>query len=134
MNISPINSTNFQGNFQKTATLEKIMNNANRDSLGKFNEIIKRAARVNDGLLFKFEEFPSTCKRKTYILRKLDLIKDFSSIITGITTKINDTIGNGTKESEVLEKFIPTLEDFYPKKYTDSKENIMDEIKTILVN
>ena len=133
MQVSQINNTNFQGRFQKTPALERIMKDADRNSLGKFNDVIKRAMDVNDGLLYKIEEFPSNCQRKTYVLHKFDTVKDISSIITGVMTKINDSLGAGAKEAEVLEKFLPTLELLYPKKFKAPKEGIISEINKNLV-
>lgn len=133
MNVSPINNTNFQGRFKKTSALERIMKDADKNSLGKFNDVIKRAIDVNDGLLYKIEEFPSDCQRKTYVLRKFDTVKDISSIIIGVMTKINDTVGAGAKSSEILEKFLPTLELLYPKKYEAPKDDLIAEIDNLLV-
>lgn len=129
MNVSPINNTNFKGRFQKTPALKKIMKDADRDSLGKFNDIIKKASNVNDGLVFKFIEFPSSCNRKTYYLHKTDTFKDVSSIVTGVAPRIDDAIGSGS----ILDRFLPILEKLYPQKYMAPKENLIEEITKNLI-
>lgn len=133
MNVSPINNTNFKGRFQKTPELEKIMKIADRNSLGMFNEVIERASKVNDGLIFKIQEFPSTCARKTFCLYKENTFKNISTMITGITTKINDSIGNGAKESELLGRFLPILEKIYPKQFKIPRENLIADIEKNLI-
>ena len=129
MHISQISSKSFQGKFQKTPSLKKIMKDAGRDSLGKFNDIIKKASNVNDGLVFKFIEFPSSCNRKIYYLHKTDTFKDVSSIVTGVAPRIDDAIGSGS----ILDRFLPILEKLYPQKYMASKENLIEEITKNLI-
>ena len=133
MQVSSINRTNFQGQFQKTPALERILNKADRDALGAFNEIIKRASGVNDGLLFSIKEFPTTCARKTYCLYKQDSFKDTNSIVMGVKSKINDSLGDGAKESDVLGKFLPILEAIYPKHFKVPKENLIADINKTLI-
>ena len=134
MHISPINNnTNFKGGFIKTPALEKALKKADVNSLGRFNDIINRAAMVNDGLQFKIVEQANTYPRKTYSLYKLDRVKNVSSIVRSVTTKLNNVFGTGVQESEILAKFIPALEEYYPKNYEESKNVLLNKINEELI-
>ena len=133
MNVSPINNTNFKGHFQRTPALEKILKNADRNSLGRFNDVIQRASKVNDGYLFRFYEFTPYNSNTTYNLHRKNTRESWDTIIKSVSTKINNSFGNGVNEAEILEKFLPTLEDIYPKKYITPKENLIEEITKNLV-
>ena len=132
MQVSPINSTNFQGRFQQTPALEKIIKNADRDSLVKFNKILERAAKVDDNLFFRITETTGLNFRKKYNLYELNT-SPANSILTSVNIKFNNSFGTGAYESEALGKFLPTLEKIYPERFKTSKEEILAEIKKFLV-
>ena len=135
MHVSPINKNiNFDGKFKRTPVLEKIIKNADNTSLYKFNEIINRASKINDGFVFEFREFPSKCARKTYSLHRENIFKNYSSIIAGVMTKINNSVGSGVFESEVLAKFLPILEGFYPSTYNGPRKEILENIEKNLID
>ena len=53
MQISPINNLNFNARFIKNNALEELVYSADKNTLGRFNEIITRASKVNDKEFFK---------------------------------------------------------------------------------
>lgn len=127
MKINSINNnqTNFKGNFQKNSALESIIKYADKNSLGKFSDIIKRAAKINDGNLFSFS-----------IYKSLELNSNATYNLHIKNTKENWNVTKSVRALSccVLANFIPILEKYYPKTYNETKEELISEInKNLLI-
>ena len=133
MNILPIHKTNFNGKFQKTPALEKVMKNADKDSLGNFNEVIQRINKIDDGYIFKLDEFKPQNSTPIYNLYRKDTKKNLDTVLVSVITKADNTLGSGAKPSEILAKFIPILNAYYPVTYKEPKEELIASINSNLI-
>ena len=48
MQITPVNSTNFNGQFKKNIVLQSLLGVSSNSTLGRFNEVLERATKVDD--------------------------------------------------------------------------------------
>ncbi len=123
MKINPINNnqTNFQGRFQKTPALEAILKGADKNSLGRFNEIIQRAAKCDDGYVFSF-----SVKRAHEIgadpIYNLNIRRNTEFEVWNLTRSLK------TSSPFALINFIPILEKYYPKTYNETQEELISNI------
>ena len=127
MKINPINNNQpqFQGHFQKSPALESIVKYADKNSLGRFNDIVKRAAKCNDGniLSFSIQKSLELNSNATYNLHIKNTRENW------IVTKSVSTLS-----CCALARFIPILEKYYPKIYNETtKEELISEIYKKLV-
>ena len=53
MQISPVNNVNFNGKFKRTAELEKLLKISDQETLHRFNEVLERAGKIDDKMVFK---------------------------------------------------------------------------------
>ena len=72
MQISPINSCNFNGRIKPSPILEEIKSHASKESLAKFEEMSNKIASINDGLVFDFT------KTKKYKMSKNEVSTIYS--------------------------------------------------------
>ena len=54
MQVSPINSCNFNGRIKPSPILEEIKSHASKESLAKFEAMTKNIAKINDGAVYDF--------------------------------------------------------------------------------
>ena len=140
MKVSPINNNiTFQAKFKKTPTLERMLMTADKDTLGRFNEVLKKAEKVKDSTIYKFsaqtfsDEISSKETTNFYLYK---FCNDKFSLETFIS---KDSISSNTIEEKmhahagILKKFLPILEQAYPNEYKDSSEKIRKEIEKRLV-
>ena len=71
MQISPINNINFNGKFKRTAELEKLLKISDQETLHRFNEVLERAGKVDDKMVFKISalsnfKFNKNAKTSTF--------------------------------------------------------------------
>ena len=140
MKVSPINNTSFQAKFKKTNTLERLLLTADKDTLGRFNDVLKNAEKVKDDTIYKFsaqafsDEFSPNVTSTNFYLHKIcngrltleKFVPKESLTPQNIEEKINIYCG-------VLKNFLPVLEQEYPNEYKDSSEKIRKEIEKRLV-
>lgn len=145
MQISPINNLNFNARFIKNNALEELVYSADKNTLGRFNEIITRASKVNDKEFFKISSlnemthegkedfinyhyhlyrFPENNEYAKQMLDRVSFrVKRESDIIETVTQK----------RAEVLEAFLPMLEVLYPKKdYIETRKELLENIDKLL--
>lgn len=142
MHIAPINNTNFQGRFKKNQVLERLLTVSDKETLGRFNEVLDRAAKVNDSYIYKFSFIKtnnpiSYNKLYAFTLNREDSLQKFTS-----TEKIVERyIGYWDSESEirtkcsdVLRQFLPKLEKEYPKTdFQEANSELIQQINNKLI-
>jgi hypothetical protein len=140
MKVSPISNAHFQAKFKKTNTLERLLLTADKETLGRFNDVLKNAEKVKNDVVYKFsaqdfsDEFSPGITTTTFYLHKLcngrltleKFIPKESLTPQNIEEKMNIYCG-------ILKKFLPALEQEYPNEYKDSSEKIRKEIEKRLI-
>lgn len=144
MYISAINNQNFNGKFKNNETLSKLMLNSDKATLTRFNEILDRAEKVNDHIIYSFKEFKINDvshrifrKQNIFQLMARNTVQDFyypidSFEITTIVSKENPRNFNSNMKN-FLSKFFPELEKIYPVIYEKSDKEILQEINKKLI-
>ena len=140
MKVSPISNTNFQAKFKKTNTLERLLLTADKETLGRFNDVLKNAEKVKNDAVYKFssytfsDEISPGITSTTFYLHKIcngrltleKFVPKESLTPRNIEEKMNICSG-------ILKKFLPDLEQEFPNVYKDSSEKIRKEIEKRLV-
>lgn len=140
MYISPINNVNFNGRFKKTVELDKLLKSSDNNTLHRFNEVLDRASKINDGKIFKISalaesRLESWGKITNFHFHLLSFPEhnEYNTIMEDMKSfEYNHSSGKENlidKYSSVLKSFVPTLEKMYLK--TDFKETREEMIKEI---
>lgn len=138
MYISPINNTNFKGNFQNSQIVKNMLETAPKDSVGRFNEIAQRADSVKDNMIFSIKCFieRGNVNRFKFILEKFnkktpDLLEICSvqEVWTEAKT-IKDALASSSK---VANNFIDAFASSYPKTYNESQDKLLKDAYNRLV-
>lgn len=143
MKVSAISNTNFSGKFKKTPALDKLMAYSDKYTLERFNDIIDRAAKVNDNIVYNIDE-KSFAKRvwlsvethSIYNLIEKNANSNYSyPIASAEANTVRYDYPNVYKCNElksVLSKLLPALEKKYPKEPEFNKE-IIEKIDEKLI-
>ena len=149
MQIFPVNQNYntpvFKGKFKSNPTLEILMGCSEKNVLGRFNDVLERASKVDDKMVYKITKqvkSEHTSKGKVldclFFLHKFSEGNEANKILEDAIT-FNYTMDFGSenllkKHAEVLEKFLPKLENLYPKTdFKGSKSDIIFDIKKKLI-
>ena len=145
MQISPINNINFNGKFKRTADLEKLLKISDQETLHRFNEVLERAGKVDDKMVFKISalsnfKFNKNAKTSTFHFHLLSHPESNEyKFVTrdSISFEHRHYLGNEElwkKQATVLRRFLPTLEKIYPKvDFKDSSTELIEKINQKLV-
>ena len=141
MQVSPINNTNFQGKFKKNPVLEKLLVVSDIETLVRFNEVLNRATKIQDGYVYKI-----TCEKLnnplshtellSFSLKREDTKHQYETIEKKIETSVDshDTISQKMdKCSGILKRFLPKLESDYPRtdfdaSHAELREKILNKL------
>ncbi len=148
MQVLPINSTNFQGQFKRTTDLERLIKFSDYETLNRFNKVLERAKKVDDKKVFEIStfintDFSSWGKFSNYHFNllshpendekrtRIEDIKSFEHIHH--SDKHKNQILLVEKFGKVLKSFLPTLEEKYPQVVLDKsieelRENIYNKL------
>ena len=140
MQIAPINNTNFNGRFKKTPELEKLLKYADHNSLGRFNEVLGRAEKINDKKIYKItslSDFEQNSWGKTSVFHfHLLSYPENYELSTAMENmwSFEHYHWSGKEKllenfAQVLKSFISTLEKIYPK--TDFESSTKELIESI---
>lgn len=140
MKVSPINNTSFQARFRKTSTLNKLLKNSDKNTLRRFREVVKNAAKVEDEALYVFLESPDELNyamtkfvTRFSLYRLGDGIKHSCVHFIEKSSHADDyRAGKANPSAGVLEGFLPVLENKFSNK-EESKEEIIKSIEENLV-
>ena len=137
MHISPINNINFNGQFQKSKVLVDLLTVSDKETLGRFNEVLERAAKVNDRCTYRiaYEEINnplSYTEILKFFLNKEDLRNKFECC-EQIAVRFVDSYVKPQQKlencSSVLKEFLPKLEKQYPKRdYDEPNSTLIQKI------
>ena len=138
MKVSPINNTSFQARFRKTSTLNKLLKNSDKNTLRRFREVVKNAAKVEDEALYVFLESPDEINyAKTKFITRFSLHKfddkntrSLEHFIEKSSHADDYRAGKANPSAGVLEGFLPVLEN----KFSNQEESKDDIIKSIEEN
>lgn len=145
MRVSQVNNQIFEGKFKNSGEIKEILQYADKNSLIKFNEIIDRAAKHKDNLVFSFDKSHN-------FIGNIDLRIEYAYNL------IKENIENAKKENiykviftenflytpesrkntkaKILGCYFPILEKIYPTqnstKVTTTTENKEQIIQSIL--
>ena len=145
MQISPVYNVNFNGKFKRTAELEKLLKISDQETLHRFNEVLERASKIDDKMVFKISalsnfKFNKNAKTSTFHFHLLshpesneyNFVKRDS-----ISFEHRHYLGNEElwkKQATVLKRFLPTLEKIYPKvDFESSTEEMCEKINSKLI-
>ena len=67
MQIAPINNTNFNARFKRTKELNTLLRSSDLNTLDRFNKVLDRASKVNDGKIFKISALISNPNVSNFI-------------------------------------------------------------------
>ena len=141
MRVSPINNnTNFQARFRKTSTLNNLLKNSDKNTLRRFREVVKNAAKVEDEALYVFLESPDELNyamtkfvTRFSLYRLGDGIKHSCVHFIEKSSHADDyRAGKANPSAGVLEGFLPILENKFSNQ-EESKDDIIKSIEEILV-
>lgn len=141
MRISTINNTNFNGKFLKTMALDELLASADKNTLGRFNEVLTRAAKINDNEIFIISS-RNALERESYgdfvdfhyNLHKYPKNNAFGKqFLDKVSFRVKRDLDFKEsvykKTSEVLEAFLPMLEALYPKNnYPETRRELLENI------
>ena len=123
MQVSPINNTNFKGQFIKSATLDTLVQNSSKESIERFNNVVKRASEKNDKQIFSFiknEKIDSRSNTKSISFNLIRHSEDnetptLKQTITRYVNLTENTQNEAKEHKNILNNFLPTLEVLYPQ-------------------
>ena len=123
MQVSPINNTNFKGQFIKSSTLDSLVQNSNKETVERFNSVIKRASEKNDKQIFSFiknEKIDSRSNTKAISFNLIrhneeNEIPTLKQTITKYVEFAENTQNEIKENKDILKIFLPTLEVLYPQ-------------------
>lgn len=142
MHIVPINNTNFKGQFKNNPALKRLLAVSDKETLGRFNDVLERAARVDDKYLYKIScirtrSVISPTEFLNFVLYREDTLQKFTSSERMVERYVNfyDTPQKKLEKcSGVLKQFLPFLEKEYPKtNYESSSQELLEQINKKLV-
>ena len=123
MQVSPINNTNFKGQFIKSSTLDSLVQNSSKETVERFNSVIKRASEKNDKQIFTFIKNIETDARNSTKIISYNLIRTsedndkptLRQTVTKYADVAEDTQAEPEENKNILKNFLPTLEVLYPQ-------------------
>jgi hypothetical protein len=123
MQVSPINNLNFKGHFIKNSTLDSLVQNSSKESIERFNSIVKRASEKNDKQIFTFIKNIETDARNSTKIISYNLIRTsedndnptLRQTVTKYADVAEDTQAEPEENKNILKNFLPTLEVLYPQ-------------------
>jgi hypothetical protein len=123
MQVSPINNTNFKGQFIKSSTLDSLVQNSSKETVERFNNVIKRASEKSDKQIFTFIRNEKIDSRSNTKAISFELIRhseenETPTLKQTVTRYVENAENsqNETKENKnILNNFLPTLEVLYPQ-------------------
>ena len=123
MQVSPINNTNFKGQFIKSSTLDSLVQNSNKETVERFNSVIKRASEKTDKQIFTFTKNIETDARNSTKIISYNLIRTsedndnptLRQTVTKYADVAEDTQAEPEENKNILKNFLPTLEVLYPQ-------------------
>lgn len=142
MQVLQVNNINFQGQIKKTSELKNLLNVSDKKVLERFNNVIDRMTKVNDGLVYKVvchktRNPLSYSESLRFYLNKENTISKSISCEHTIEKIVN--ICDSEQEqlercSDVLNQFLPKLERTYPViEDNDTKAELVQRIFDKLV-
>jgi hypothetical protein len=141
MRVSPINNnTNFQARFRKTSTLNNLLKNSDKNTLRRFREVVRNAAKVEDEALYVFLESPDELNyamtkfvTRFSLYRLGDGIKHSCVHFIEKSSHADDyRAGKANPSAGVLEGFLPVLENKFSN-HEETKDDIIKSIEENLV-
>ena len=141
MKVSPINNNiNFQASFKKTRSLDGLLKNSDKNTLRRFREVVKNAAKVEDKTTYVFLESPDELNyAMTKFVRRFSLYKlgdknthSLEHFIEKSSYADDYRAGKANPSAGVLEGFLPILENKFSNQ-EESKNDIIKSIEEILV-
>ena len=142
MQITPVNNTNFNGQFKKNPVLRSLLSVSSKTTLGRFNEVLERAAKVDDGFIYqiscsKIKSPISYTKTFTFLLNKEDTKYKYETIEKKAERSVNycdDRTSILERFSGVLSDFLPYLEKEYPKfDFDETHSELIEKINSKLI-
>lgn len=142
MQITPVNNTNFNGQFKKNGVLQSLLRVSNNSTLGRFNEVLNRASKVDDKYIYKIncskvKSVISHTEVITFILNREDTLQKYTSPEKMVERYVNSyetSIEKLEKCSGVLKDFLPYLENKYPKtEFKESNSELIEKINDKLI-
>ena len=123
MQVLPINNTNFKGQFIKSSTLDSLVQNSSKESIERFNNVVKRASEKNDKQIFSFiknEKIDSRSNTKSISFNLIRHSEDnetptLKQTITRYVNLTENTQNEAKEHKNILNNFLPTLEVLYPQ-------------------
>ena len=123
MQVSPINNTNFKGQFIKSSTLDSLVQNSSKETVERFNSVIKRASEKTDKQIFTFTKKIETDARNSTKIISYNLIRTsedndnptLRQTVTKYADVAEDTQAEPEENKNILKNFLPTLEVLYPQ-------------------
>ena len=142
MKISPTNNTSFQAKFKRNYVLDKLILNSDKNTLGRFNDILSKAQNIEDNVVYTFDYDSHLDKKdgKTAVIT-FYLKKNYENYIpetVHTTTKpyFSDIRKNQVTFANVykntLKDFLPKLEEMFAN-YKEPTEKILSSIAKKLV-
>ena len=131
MNITPISNLKFNGRFKNTPSLNYMLGYADKETLTRFNAIVKRAKNVDDKKVFSFKHHIYNDIEKFSLYSQKDNVTVLEKEIAQKYDENLFVFDKYEKYSKVLKPFISLLESKYSKEQTRSQ--IIEDIIRDLV-
>ena len=137
MQVSPINSLNFNGRLKKNPLLEKMVSDASDNVIERLGNVLERASKVRDFCLYEISSNsfinPASLQKETvYNLYKQRT--NFNSKHKVLEKRVSVPHNNSNKLGDILNEFIPVLELIYPDKVSKiERKFLLEKIKKNLV-
>ena len=145
MQIVPISNINFSASFKRTKELDTLLKSSDHETLYKFNKVLKRANKVNDGKVFKISglintKLESWGKISTFYFHLLSHPENNEYRTTMENVNAFEYNHNSAKRvlidyySNTMKNFVSTLEKEYPQTNFDNTRNeLIKEIEEQLI-
>ena len=145
MQIAPVNNINFNGRFKRTKGLDTLLRSSDQETLHRFNDVLKRASKVNDGKIFKIsaltesrlESYGKITKFHMHLLSHSE-----HNEYNTMTENMNSFEYNHAFDKSILfnyyantmKNFVSTLEKEYPQtKFSNTRDELIKKIDKQLI-
>ena len=145
MQIAPINNTNFNARFKRTKELNTLLRSSDLNTLDRFNKVLDRASKVNDGKIFKISALINSRLENWgkisffhFHLLSYPEHNEYNTIMENMRSfEYNHASDKGKlfdNYSDTLKSFVTTLEKEYPQtKFSKTHNELIEKINSKLI-
>ena len=145
MQIAPVNNVNFNARFKRTKELNTLLRSSDHETLSRFNKVLKRANKVNDGKVFKISALTESrlesygkITRFHFHLLSYPEHNEYNTIMENMKSiEHNHSSDKGILfdyYANTMRNFVSTLEKEYPQtNFSNTRDELLKKIDEQLI-